>query len=124
LKILKPLTSFLTSSMIDDHFRIYIAGPITGRPLGNKEEFYAMEARLDARGIDSYNPRREDVPEYCTEYDIQRVMMKMAINHLLSDCDAIVMLEGWEASGGAVIEEALARYLGYAIYDDKFKRLN
>lgn len=110
--------------MIEDSFKVYIAGPITGIECGNRAGFYTMEERLDSLGIDSYNPRREDVPEFCTEYDIQRVMMKISIHHMLHECDTLVMLKGWQDSGGAKIEYMLANYLGYPVYDCEFNRLN
>lgn len=109
--------------MITDHFKVYIAGPITGVENANRNGFYRMQDRLDDMGVDSYNPRSEDVPVYCSPTDIQRVMMKISIHHLLNECDAIVLLEGWENSKGAEIEYLLGKYLSYAIYDHEFNRI-
>ena len=109
--------------MINDHFKVYIAGPITGVENANKKGFCDMQTRLDDLGVDSYNPRVEDPPSYCSPRELQRVMMKISLHHLMTECDAIVLLEGWESSGGATIEEALGKYLGYPIYNHDLERI-
>jgi len=109
--------------MITDHFKVYIAGPITNKVDGNKEAFLRMQERLDNKGVDSYNPRSEKPPDYCSENDIRRVMMKIAIKNFFI-CDAIVLLDDWETSEGTKIEYSLAKYLGYKIYNSNFELIS
>jgi len=89
---------------------IYISGPITGVPGGNREAFNAEAARLRALGFEVINPVEVKVPDGAVWSDYMRADIK-----LLMDCTAIVMLPGWMRSKGANIEHDLARALGMTI---------
>jgi len=91
--------------------RVYISGPITGVPDYN-ENFIQAERKLLAAGHDPVIPvtigaalsarlgREPTWREYMRE-DIKA----------LCDCDAIIMLDGWEKSSGARLEEHIAMRL-------------
>lgn len=121
--------------------RLYLSGPMTGKPDHNRPAFDAAEKRLTAQGHFVINPHRigelfgtaEEVansfqflyddrkafqgsPEAC---GFRAEMMKLAQCVMSADlaavrsCDAIYLLRGWESSLGAKKElvEALAHGL-------------
>jgi hypothetical protein len=111
--------------------KIYVSGPITGRPLDQaKAAFAAAAAACAARGHDVVNPF--DVPPHYT------CQCRHATNHLdgaggghdwgcylrgdlaalLDDCHAIYMLPGWESSHGARLELQVASAVGLQVLWD------
>lgn len=90
--------------------RIYISGPVTGVP-DYRDNFESAEQRIH-KDIDEnalvINPVRElgELPELKYEE-----YMKISL-HLLSLCDAIYMLDGWQQSPGA------NRELDYALANE------
>ena len=88
--------------------RIYISGPITGVP-DYRRAFYNAEHALQDRGHQVQNPARH--PFGLTRVDYMRLDLAQ-----LMTCGAVYMLPGWEHSGGARIEHALAEYLELQIF--------
>ena len=87
---------------------IFISGPITG----NKEyetDFRLGEMVLEREGHKSINPA--DMPEGLTRADYMRVSLAQ-----VEAADAILMLPGYENSGGAMIEKQYAEYLGKRVF--------
>ena len=89
--------------------RIYVAGPMTGRPEFNYPAFNAVAAELRAAGHHVENPAENPDPA-CKSW---AGYMRMAIAQLVT-CDAIYLLHGWRVSRGARIEHDLACALGIA----------
>ena len=89
--------------------RVYISGPMTGRPQYNRPAFFAMEKRLKALGFSVLNPA--GWPEQPTYEDYLRVDLAMLSRY----ADAIMLLDGWEHSRGARAEAAMARGLGLPV---------
>lgn len=89
--------------------RVYISGPITGVPDGNKAAFKAAAVELEARGHDVVNPAELEVPGW-TWKDYLHHDLK-----ILLKCDAIHMLPGWIKSKGARFEYMVARKLKYEV---------
>lgn len=89
--------------------RIYIAGPISGIPNKNREAFDAAARMVTAMGHVPVSPIK--VCRRLPENSAWAAYMKRCIPALLK-CDAICMLEGWEKSDGAKIENDLAGKLG------------
>lgn len=86
---------------------IYIAGPMTGLPNFNRENFNRAAARLKKDGWDVKNPADlGDIPGATWEDYI-----RLGLKSLLT-CSTIYMLKGWEGSKGAKIELAVAKELG------------
>jgi nucleoside 2-deoxyribosyltransferase len=85
--------------------RIYLAGPMTGRPDLNYPAFNAEAARLRALGLHVENPAENPAQETWQDY------MRQAVAQLVT-CDAVALLPGWENSRGALIENGLAVSLG------------
>lgn len=105
--------------------KIYVAGPMTGKPLFNFPQFDMVSERLRAaghavispadltrqtwldRGIcfdPSMPPEQHEPTDYALymRNDIQAVM----------DVDALVLLDGWEKSRGASMEVAIGHMFG------------
>lgn len=118
--------------------RIYISGPMTGKPYLNRPAFDAAERRLTAQGHFVINPHRiselfgtaeELAASFRVLYGMPASPLDPAfmfpeiarLAHAVMDadlaavrsCDAIYLLRGWESSRGAKKElaEALAHGL-------------
>lgn len=87
--------------------RCYIAGPITGIPENEyKTNFKAAKNMVHSLGFDPVSPiELQHVHDNTWE-----AFMKVDLRAMLT-CQAIYMLEGWEASKGATIEWQLATIL-------------
>lgn len=91
--------------------RVYISGPMTGRPNLNKPAFYAAANLLSESGHHPVNPAEVCAQIGATEWtDCMRADIKA-----LCDCDAIALLPGWEMSQGAHLELHIAHRLGLAV---------
>jgi len=89
--------------------RIYISGPITGVK-NYKRYFQGAKDALTAKGYDVVNPAELTavIGDSFTYDEILAIDLD-----LLSRCDAMVQLPGWENSRGANVE------YGYALASDK-----
>lgn len=106
--------------------KVYIAGPITGKPDGNKAAFLAAHARLSQLGHDPINPHDimpvthdgpcPDGPLGGQDVDPHNApcYMRTDLQALLT-CDAIYLLNGWELSSGARTEFEVGRAAGLRI---------
>jgi len=92
---------------------VYISGPMTGVEDGNVGAFIAASLELVEAGYASVNP--VDIGREL-KYKMGREpawieYMREDIKALL-ECDGIYMLDGWEKSSGARLEEHIAMRLG------------
>ena len=90
--------------------RLYLSGPMTGVRHLNFPSFHAEAARLRALGYVVVNPAElnpnPDTPWHlCMRADLKALL----------DCDAIVLLEGWQASQGAHLELHVAHRVGLEV---------
>lgn len=90
--------------------KIYIAGPMTGRPEFNYPAFYQAAALLRANGHAVINPAENPAPA-CGSW---LGYMRMSVAQVAS-VDCVVMLPGWPFSKGARIEYLLAKLLGLGV---------
>jgi hypothetical protein len=93
--------------------RIYIAGPMSGYPDCNFAAFHAAAQRLAAAGWAVFNPAenfggRKDLP--------REAYLRLDLA-MLTQCDALALLPGWEESRGAKLEYLVARELGCEVID-------
>ena len=101
--------------------RIYIAGPMQGKPLYNFPLFDEAAASLERDGFEPVNPAELDrqagfdpangdvvTPEFLEQ------ARKRDLEALLT-CDGILMLPGWEKSKGAKAEYAVALWAGLEV---------
>lgn len=102
--------------------RIYVAGPMTGKPDFNFTAFHVASINLEEQGWEAVNPAQLD---YDAGYSLERLnkltpaefqeFLKGAVKRdlaALQTCQAIAMLPGWEKSKGAKAELAVAQWLG------------
>jgi nucleoside 2-deoxyribosyltransferase len=87
---------------------IYISGPITGMPNGNREQFAKVAKALRDNGHLVVSPREINQgasPTWvsCMRNDLRAMM----------DCDSIILLEGYQNSKGAMLEMLVAASLGF-----------
>lgn len=84
--------------------RIYIAGPMSGRPEFNYPAFFRAADALAAVGHEPINPARSEGREGCkTWLDYMRAALRD-----IADADAVALLPGWDESRGATVERNLA----------------
>jgi hypothetical protein len=95
--------------------KMYLAGPMSGRPNLNFDAFHEAEEYLRGlgRGFDVYNPAKDDDanPNQPLNYYLRRDFPE------LMKCDGIVMLPGWRDSKGAMRELRVARWMGMNAYE-------
>ncbi|CCO46674.1 conserved hypothetical protein [Vibrio nigripulchritudo SOn1] len=91
---------------------IYISGPMTGYRLFNHPEFFRIEELIQDAGHISLNPARN--PKGLT-YD---QYMKLSFSDLFIS-NAVIRLEGWMESKGALAEVFAAHSLGLMFIDEK-----
>jgi nucleoside 2-deoxyribosyltransferase len=99
---------------------VYLAGPMRGYPEYNFPAFKDEAKRLRAEGYTVWSPAERDLLE---GFDPQRDTPKPLSYYLAHDlpqvcqADAVVVLDGWEKSEGAMIEVSLAVSLGKPVYE-------
>ena len=95
--------------------RLYLIGPVTGKPNDNRETFRAVRAILRKDGYEC------DCPHHYIEQGTEwGKAMRTSIRQMLANdgqstsplYDGIAMLDGWERSRGAKIEHDIAEALG------------
>ena len=87
---------------------VYISGPMTGLPDHNFPAFFEAAEHLKRLGWNPVNPAEN----FGGRRDLDREIYLRTDVRLLSDCDAIAMLEGWQQSRGARLEYLIAQELG------------
>lgn len=97
---------------------LYIAGPVTGRPDGNRVAFEAAWAKLDGAGYHAYVPHdfvpptsHEDAMLLCIG-ELTRSYWSGGWERAMHHYDGVALLEGWEQSEGARLEKAVAEACG------------
>lgn len=108
--------------------KVYIAGPMTGIPDMNRAAFAQRAKELIALGHDPLNPLdikpdHGGVPccggisaEASTTHEYG-CFLRADIVGMLQHCEAISLLDGWEASRGASAEEHVARAVGLKVIE-------
>jgi len=87
--------------------RVYVAGPMTGKPDLNFPAFHGAAASLRASGYEVINPA-EINPDPTAKWED---CMRQDIAQLVT-CDGIALLPGWQNSRGAKLEQHIATQLG------------
>jgi nucleoside 2-deoxyribosyltransferase len=95
--------------------RVYLAGPMRGKPFFNFPAFHAADASLRKYGYRVFNPAEFDEG---MGFDPKRDTpkpLKCYMEHDLAEVcrsDMVVMLPGWRKSVGASLEVHVARVCG------------
>lgn len=90
--------------------RLYVSGPMTGRPALNFPAFHQAAAQLRTLGYEVINPAEINPDEHMPWAQCMRADIKA-----LCDCDAVATLPEWENSRGATLEVHIAERLGMPI---------
>lgn len=105
--------------------RVYISGPMTGKPELNFPAFNKAAAELRAAGFDVINPAEIGEVPGLEWADYMRADIRM-----LMDCDTVATLPDWKKSKGARLEVHIAGELGMTVYPvwllhglEKFRQL-
>lgn len=93
--------------------KVYVAGPMTGYPEFNYPAFGAAAAWLREAGYEVVSPHEVNPPDVGFDHPWDWYMRRDIV--ALMDCEAVVVLTGWEASKGAGLETYIARTLGMPI---------
>lgn len=106
----------------------YISGPMEGYENNNYEAFYRMAVELEILGYKYFNPHDIDVDEdfLITKNPTRQDYYRKDIR-VLTYCNAIIMLKGWQVSHGALFERQVAIEMGLTVhYEEELEngRLN
>lgn len=117
-----------------DRLRLYVSGPMTGRPGHNAAAFDAATARLRALGHDVINPAEETIRRYGSWeaaaqhpwaahllWDLRMIAEGADPASTAGPVDMVVVLPDWESSPGASTEVEWARKLGVTIVDEQLE---
>jgi hypothetical protein len=111
--------------------KIYLAGPMRGKPFFNFPEFDAGAKALRAAGHTVFNPAERDrsvdpkVGKNNPTGDIDvaikegfslREALAADMKFICEEADAVALLPGWELSKGALAERATANALSLKVF--------
>lgn len=89
---------------------LYVSGPVSGRPDGNRPAFDQAASALRAAGYRARVPH-DDVAAGTAWIPA----MRTCLVSMLAQADGVALLDGWEASRGARLEVFVARALGMPV---------
>lgn len=92
--------------------KLYLAGGMTGYEDFNKPAFFRGAAELRCRGHEVLNPAEHEEKPGMDWIDYMRKDLR-----LLSQCEAVAVLPGWNKSRGARLEVYIAVSLGMPVFD-------
>jgi len=101
--------------------RVYISGPMEGYYKHNIKEFSKMQNYLKNNGFEVVNPFDIEVDKKFVKGEVpgRRDFLRKDIRKL-TECDYIMMLNGWSRSHGAQFERMVAIEIGVEIlYEDE-----
>jgi len=91
--------------------KIYLSGPMTGLPDCNYPRFNEVAGILRNHGYDVYNPAEYPFDGDPKDFPIREAFAEYS-KEICLNCDALLLLEGWESSKGANAELHLAKVCG------------
>lgn len=86
----------------------YLAGPMSGIPEFNYPEFERVKNELINNGIEVRSPHNIPWPEGDIRGEDLWIVTMSQATVLLVDCDAVILMNGWENSRGANREKEIA----------------
>jgi hypothetical protein len=116
--------------------RMYLAGPMRGVPEFNHPAFRKAATILRLQGHVVFSPAENDIETFgidflnlnqagdeyeaariigTTALDMRRKVIRVDLNWICDEAEAIALLPGWEVSLGARVERALADFLGLPV---------
>ena len=94
--------------------RVYLSGPMKGYPDNNFRAFHSAARRLRDCGLDVVNPAEIGVDGDATDPGFYNRCLRADIRAMM-DCDAIVLMRGWQDSNGANLELHIAHRVGMRV---------
>ncbi len=91
--------------------RVYIAGPMTGLPHHNFPAFRKAACDLNRKGYHAVSPLEINGEQEGAPGDWMQCMRK-DIAALVTRCDFVALLPGWQLSRGALLEHYIASSVG------------
>lgn len=101
--------------------KVYIAGPMSGVPNYNRENFCAVEKAMELLGHEPFNPIHHEGSKRAqagttSGTEAYRECLGIDLDWICKNADAIYMMRGWEKSYGCKAEHATAVALGLEIW--------
>ena len=106
--------------------KLYLAGPMRGRPFYNMTAFVRAGTFLHRRGHEVVSPvdldREAGIDFLSAPHGTEDVSVPISelilrdVQAICDGCEGIVVLPGWEHSKGAQVEVALARFLDLPVF--------
>ena len=99
--------------------KVFLSGPMTGYPGYNFQRFNLAEKQLADAGIECVNP-----VHICKKYKEEHVLADKAVFDKMiaeeqeaeRECDAILLLDGWQMSKGVRLELKIALEMDMQIF--------
>lgn len=99
--------------------KIFISGPMTGKPNYNFDVFDFWEEKIKRAGGECVNPahisRKFKAEDVLKHGEVFQQMVTAQLEAMKHKCDTILLLDGWENSSGVRAELATALNLGFTI---------
>ena len=116
-----PAPATTSTTTTDQPKTAYLTGPTTGHPDYNFPAFHLAAARLRELGLTILSPAEDDENDPLTPPSHEaawphQAYMRRSLRMLL-DCDAIVLLPGWDSCTGAQLERQVASACGLDIFE-------
>ena len=93
--------------------KIYLAGPMRGIPEFNFPAFHTAAAKLRADGHEVFNPAENDEKMAARGEEISiRNCLRIDLEWICREAEAVAFLPGWRNSLGATAEYATALAIG------------
>jgi nucleoside 2-deoxyribosyltransferase len=97
--------------------KIYLAGPMSGLPDFNFPAFHAAAKTLREQGHEVFSPAEADLERWGDMETIKKEAtykecLKVDLDWIIANAEAIALLPGWEKSKGVAAELALSKALG------------
>lgn len=102
--------------------RLYISGPVSGKPDDNRAAFADAKMSLYEAGITAFDPHDLVIPSDSHETamllcvnELTGRTQKTGISYPVPRYDGLALLPGWEQSEGARLEKAVAEACGIPV---------
>lgn len=90
--------------------RVYLSGPMTGKPDLNRKAFNEAADELRKLGHEVFNPAAANLEGW----PLKKILQYEA-NWIFDEAEAIALLPGWSMSAGASMELTIARAIGLEV---------